>query len=32
MIAVSIVLSRCQQTPAGSYRWVVRLEDRSRPT
>jgi DNA invertase Pin-like site-specific DNA recombinase len=27
MITASIVLSRCQQTPAGSYRWVVRLDE-----
>lgn len=31
MIAVSIVLSRCQQTPAGSYRWIVRFDDRLAP-
>jgi DNA invertase Pin-like site-specific DNA recombinase len=27
MITASIVLARCHQTPAGSYRWVVRLDE-----
>jgi DNA invertase Pin-like site-specific DNA recombinase len=27
MMTVSIVLARCHQTPGGSYRWVVRLDE-----
>jgi DNA invertase Pin-like site-specific DNA recombinase len=27
MITASIVLSRCQQTPSGAYRWVVHLDE-----
>ncbi len=27
MITASIVLSRCQRTPAGAYRWMVQLDE-----
>ena len=30
-LAVSLVLARCQQTPAGSLRWKIRLEEGLQP-
>ena len=27
MLSVSIVLARCQRTPAGAFRWIVRLDE-----
>ncbi len=30
-LVVSLVLSRCLQTPAGSHRWLVRFEESHRP-
>ncbi len=30
-LTVSVVLSRCQRTEAGGYRWVVRLDESLRP-
>jgi DNA invertase Pin-like site-specific DNA recombinase len=31
MITTSIVLSRCQRTPAGAFRWIVRLDESLAP-